>query len=207
MALDMKRGRLILLLLVVVAQLSVPVFMIRAREATLNRGNAYRFQTAPVDPVDVFRGRYVALNYTQAMASVRKGVSIRRGQWVYARVELDDDGFAQLKDVSGSRPDEGDYLRVRARRSVSGGDSSTAAQRQIRLSLPFTRFYMDEKKAPAAEQAVWQARSLSAEERQESYAVVRIHRGRSVLEDVVVGGVPIVEAAESVLEETARQGG
>src|SRR5262249_61542714 len=41
------------------AQIAVPVSMITRYEATLRRGTVFKGRTAPVAPVDAFRGRYV----------------------------------------------------------------------------------------------------------------------------------------------------
>ncbi len=46
---------------VALLQIYTPVSMIIARESTLKEGVLFRFKTAPVDPYDAFRGRYVAL--------------------------------------------------------------------------------------------------------------------------------------------------
>jgi len=59
----MKYWRLIVFVLVAFAQLAVPGSLIWKREHTLRQGNVWKFRTAPVDPVDVFRGRYVALHF------------------------------------------------------------------------------------------------------------------------------------------------
>ena len=49
--------------LVVLVQLYVPAKMIWGREEVLNTGTEYKFRTAPIDPNDVFRGKYINLNY------------------------------------------------------------------------------------------------------------------------------------------------
>ena len=50
---------------VCVAQLAIPAWMLVSRERVLAEGEPHRFECAPVDPVDVFRGRYVALGFTE----------------------------------------------------------------------------------------------------------------------------------------------
>ena len=53
----MNMLRILIFGVVVVAQLAVPAAMVWQREQTLNHGRVWKFRTAPVDPVDVIRGR------------------------------------------------------------------------------------------------------------------------------------------------------
>src|SRR5436190_844775 len=59
----MNMLRILIFGVVVLAQLAVPAAMIWQREQTLNHGRVWKFRTAPVDPVDVIRGRYIALRF------------------------------------------------------------------------------------------------------------------------------------------------
>ena len=60
-----RRSLLIIALIGLAAQFSVMGLMIARREMTLRNGVVCRFLTAPVDPYDAFRGRYVALNFAE----------------------------------------------------------------------------------------------------------------------------------------------
>ena len=55
----MNKLRLIIFLVVALAQISVPASMIWKRQRTLREGRLWKFRTAPVDPVDAMRGRYL----------------------------------------------------------------------------------------------------------------------------------------------------
>ena len=59
----MNKLRLIIFLLVALAQIAVPASMIWKRQRTLSEGRVWKFRTAPVDPVDAMRGRYLALRF------------------------------------------------------------------------------------------------------------------------------------------------
>lgn len=61
-----KHWRWLLFALLCVAQWAVPLAMVQRAERTLSEGTAYRFRTAPVDPADPFRGRYVTLDFDAA---------------------------------------------------------------------------------------------------------------------------------------------
>ena len=53
----MNKLRLIIFILVALTQVAVPASMIWKRQHTLREGRAWKFRTAPVDPVDMMRGR------------------------------------------------------------------------------------------------------------------------------------------------------
>ena len=60
----MKMLRILIFGVVALAQLAVPATMVWQRDQTLKQGRVWKFRTAPVDPVDVIRGRYIALRFT-----------------------------------------------------------------------------------------------------------------------------------------------
>ena len=51
--------------MMVIAQLAVPCWMAYSMETVLLQGTPWRFKTAPVDPYDIFRGKFVALAVEQ----------------------------------------------------------------------------------------------------------------------------------------------
>ena len=59
----MKKPRLVIFILVALAQICVPASMIWKRQRTLREGRLWKFRTAPVDPVDAMRGRYLSLRF------------------------------------------------------------------------------------------------------------------------------------------------
>ena len=168
-----------LLGLALFAQLAVPASMILKRERVLAHGQAFKFRTAPVDPYDAFRGRFVALGFDQNSVVAPPGHDFARGQTVHVRLEDDADGFATLAEILRDRPDAAPYLTTKIQ--YVGGD-------MVHLRLPFDRFYMDEDAAPAAEQAYWK---YSASSNRNAYVQVRIEKGFGVIEDLYVGGTPI----------------
>ena len=75
--------RVLLFVLVAVIQLAVAGRAIVISELTLRSGEVYRFRIQPVDPVDAFRGRYVAVRMAENRAPVAGdleiGTSLRGG--------------------------------------------------------------------------------------------------------------------------------
>ena len=160
-------------------QAAVPLFMIARREATLRDGVQYKFRTAPVDPADPFRGRYVALRMEQESVGVPAGADFRRGERAYATLERMPDGFTRLSDVSRTRPESNAFIKVRVNYPETGGTTN-----RVHLDLPFDRYYMNEKQAPKAEQAYWRN---SRRTNQAAYITVRVKSGSAVLENLYIG--------------------
>ena len=180
------------------AQLGVPAWMIAEHERTLATGERFLFRTRPVDPYDAFRGRYVALSFEQGIYKTDDPGKLRRGLVVFALLESDEDGFARIAGLSESRPDSGAYIKTRIRdvrqerrMSPDGREREPIpGSWEIRLELPFERFYMEERLAPEAERVV---RERSGAGRQDAYIAVRVRSGIAVIEDLFVGGKPIRE--------------
>lgn len=166
---------------VAAVQLFVPGYMIYEQETVLETGASYRFKTAPVDPYDPFRGRYVRLSMEATAAPVAPGEAFRRGERVFVLLGRDGEGFARLESVSRERPAQGDYLRLKVR-SVSG-DS-------VHLAMPFDRYYAEETLAPAIEEAY---RRHSRRERRSAFVVVRVRDGRGVIEALYIDNLPVGE--------------
>jgi uncharacterized membrane-anchored protein len=174
-----------LFLAVAAAQLFAPLSQIWRYENVLATGKVYKFQTAPVDPYDAFRGRYVALRFNETSAPIHAGDDLKRGQQAYALLQTGSDGFAKFTEVSATAPKQGDYLKVVC--TYQGGNSS------MNFSLPFDRFYMEESSAPKAETAYWKYANRRGESGGESFATVRVKNGRGAIEDVFIKNKPIRE--------------
>ena len=163
--------RLLIFLPLAVIQMAVPGWMIYRQEQILHHGREFKFQTAPVDPYDAFRGRYVALQFAAASSS---DDYIKRKVWV--RFDVDDKGFAKIKEES--------------RTPLAGDDVLVATRRGGRLHFPFDRYYMDEYAAPKAETAY---RANNRSEHQNAYATVRILDGHAAIEELYIDDKPIRE--------------
>lgn len=183
--------RTVLFGVMVVAQLAVPAWMIAGREWTLRNGAVYKFRTAPVDPYDAFRGRYVALAFDANRVPVEDVREWNPGDTVYAVVEEGPDGYARLSAASKTPPAAPNYIRAIAGYTTPiGPDSPDRQPSEIVLELPFDRFYMDEFRAPEAEQAY---REHSTRSTQDCYAAVRVYKGQAAIEDLYIAGEPMSE--------------
>jgi uncharacterized membrane-anchored protein len=172
----MKSWRLIVFVLVACAQIAVPASMIWKREQTSRQGQVWKFRTAPVDPVDAFRGRYIALQFEAEAQQISPPPNVRYGETVFVTLRADAEGFAVIDQVLAAPPE---------------GDAFIEAQLQgTAVSLPFDVYWVNERDAPAAESAY---RAQSTGEKRNAFVTVRVFKGNAALEQLYLDGLPLGE--------------
>jgi len=161
-------------------QLALPARTVFLHERVISAGEVFRFRCGPVDPADLFRGRYVWLSFPAATVSQGdESPKFRRGQSIYLTVSEAPDGFAALSTPTESRPDEGPYLAATVHRQQGS---------QLVVQLPFSRYYIREHLAQAAEQAY---RDAGSDGKSEASVTVRVLEGRAVLQELDIQGIPV----------------
>ncbi len=175
-------------ILVALAQLYVPAKMIFDREDVLETGTEYKFRTAPIDPNDPFRGKFITLNYVNNNYLVKDDGSWIDGESVFVTILNDKDGFAFIGAVSKAKPSNSqDFLKTKMR-LINPDDFDPKLK--LLIEYPFDRYYMGEFKANDAERAY--NKSLQDTTRI-TYALVMIKNGDAVLKDVLIDGISIEE--------------
>lgn len=108
----MNRRHLVLALVVLAQLLLVPVAVFGQLSARLT-GEEYLVRVGPVDPIDPFRGAYVALSYPdlQPSEAERKALDENHddGRQVYVRL-VEEKGVMVADGLTRERPDDGPYL-------------------------------------------------------------------------------------------------
>jgi uncharacterized membrane-anchored protein len=173
-----------LFLSLAIAQLATPLGQIWKYEDVLQTGRLYKFRTAPVDPYDAFRGKYVALNYANTEAMLHKGDTINSYSPAYVTLHQDENGFAKFDELSEYAPPSGDYLRVECHGSYNN---------KAGFRLPFDTFFMEESQAPRAETAYRLHGNQRGQATNRAYVLVRVKGGRGVIEDLYIEDKPIRE--------------
>jgi len=176
-----------LYVLLAVVQMAVPLGQIRKHEDILKTGAVYNFRTAPVDPYDAFRGRYVALSYADTVAAVRKGEKLESQAPAYVSLSRGADGFAQFGELSFEPPAGCDYLRVQY---LYEDDKANGTGH---FRLPYDRFFMEETQAPLAEEVYRKHHGRDGQSDRAAYVGVRVKDGRGVIEDLYIDNKPIRE--------------
>lgn len=180
-----KKIILPIFILVALAQLYVPSKMIYDREEILETGTDYKFSTAPIDPSDLFRGKYIILSYKDNVVDVKNEKSWIATETVYVSLDTDEAGFAKIESISKEKPSENqDFIKAEVSTVSSDGTN------KLTIYFPFDRYYMEESKAYDAELVY--TKSLQ-DTTQVAYALVSIKNGDAVLKDVLINGISIKE--------------
>jgi uncharacterized membrane-anchored protein len=175
----MKSVRLAIYLFVAMAQIAVPGSMMWARHQTLSQGRLWKFRTAPVDPVDVIRGRYLRLRF--AAEEFPRTTPLPYYQTFYARLKEDAAGFAIIEDVGTERVHGDNVVQVEGYGSSDG---------KGHVLFPFSELWITEENAQAAERA-YTEHSKTAQS--DAYVTVRIRDGNAAIEQLFIAGLPLRE--------------
>jgi len=168
------------------AQLFVAGSMILQNEFTISEGEIYKFRIAPIDPNDPFRGKYITLNFDITMVDLPQGKDWKRGQQIFALLSNDLKGFAKIESVQDTRPSSDlDFISIYVSATMEAN-----GQKKVFIDLPFDRFYLPERKAPAAEEIY---RSSTQDPEILTYASVSVKEGQAVVTDVLIGDKSITE--------------
>lgn len=184
--------------LMVIAQWIVPIQMIRSSESVLTEGEVYKFKTQPIDPSDPFRGKYVVLNFDVEQFETDTLQRFEQDQEVYAQLTTDRRGFVKISELFTEQPEVIDNTILKTR---VGYAWPVEGKQRVSLRLPFDRFYVEESKAQAAEQAYWEAQRDSL---QVTYALVRVHNGQAIIENVMINDRPILEIVKEMNEKAVQ---
>lgn len=185
-----KKIIFIVFILVALAQLFVPAKMILDREEVLNEGKEFKFRTAPIDPNDPFRGKYIVLSFENNTVDIQNQEDWLEGEAIYVLLSEDGSGYVTLDSVSKDKSAfTQDFLKAKV--SWVNGNKLT-------VEYPFDRYYMEESKAYDAE---LEYRESQIDTTRIAYALVSIKDGEAVLKDVLIDGIPIREIVKNKLEE------
>ncbi|HEX8489945.1 MAG TPA: GDYXXLXY domain-containing protein, partial [Chthoniobacterales bacterium] len=163
----MKHWRAVVFALVACAQIAVPASLIWKREQTLGRGHVWKFRTAPVDPVDAFRGRYISLEFEAEAQQISPPPNARYGQTIFVTLRPDAERFAIIDQVLVAPPEGNDFIAAQLHGTA--------------VSLPFDVYWVNERDAPAAEAAY---RAQSTREKRNAFVTVRAFKGDAAIEQL-----------------------
>ena len=154
------------------------------KDQVLRKGQLFKFQTEPVDPSDPFKGKYITLNFAESSFTDTLNRGLQGNDHVYVLLAKNPQGFAVIQNISAEEPKSTNaYVRAQVFYVSYGKDSIT-----VHLNYPFDEFYMDEYKAPKAENIY---RESNRDTANTTYASVKILNGDAVIENVYINDVPI----------------
>lgn len=173
-----------LFLLVAAVQLYIPAEMISNNENIISTGTVLKFKCEPVDPYDPFRGKYIYLRFANRTVVVNKADNYQYNQKIYATFKQDKEGFAVMDKIYSKQPTQRtDFLEIK----IDYTNNYDSIEK-ISVEYPFDRYYMNEFKAPQAEQTY--AESVN-DIKKSVYAEVAIKNGTGVIKEVMIDNIPI----------------
>ncbi|HEV2840473.1 MAG TPA: GDYXXLXY domain-containing protein [Chthoniobacterales bacterium] len=175
----MNKLRLMIFIVVALAQISVPASMIWKRQRTLREGRLWKFRTVPVDPVDAMRGRYLVLRFEAEEFPRPERWPSAFEETVYVRLKEDANGFAAVDQMNDALGEGTDTVPARNLGYYEG---------KQRLRFPFDRFWVTEARARAAEKAYAEH---SRREKIDAYATVRVFNDDAAIEELYIAGQPL----------------
>ncbi len=185
---ECNRAMLLFLAVSAIAAL-YPIYKIISYEFPLTQPTIYKFEIEALDPYDSFRGRYIVLSPRPSIIIAENGEDFSGGRYVYAIVTRDKEGFAKIASLSMRQPDV-PSLKIRSpylEREYPGLKKGESA---YRVELPFTKYFMNEKIAPKAEELTTKMLRRGVK----TAAVVKIYRdGNYSVTDIEIGGRSIRE--------------
>ena len=175
-----------LFLIVAAVQIYIPAEMISHNENIIQTGTLLKFKCEPIDPYDPFRGKYIYLNFSNRTIQVKKADNYEFRQKIYVTFKPDADGYARMDKIYTKEPtNRTDYLEL----TIDNTNNYDTIQK-ITVEYPFNRYYMNEYKAPKAEQTY--AESVT-DVKKSVYAEVAIKNGTGVIKEVMIDNIPIKE--------------
>ena len=180
----MKNKLVLAFALVALLQLAVPVKMIFDKEHVITAGTDYKFRTAPVDPYDPFRGKYITLSFDANTFDVNDDKEWNMGDVIYVQLTTDSAGFAKIAYVTKEEPKEPkpDYVKAKVQYAYDS---------KLTIEYNFNKFYMEESKAGNAETVYRKANRRNSDTAQTVYALVSLMKGDAVIKDVIINGTSV----------------
>ena len=170
---------LLLLPLVFALQWAVPLIQVVRGEGILREGVALRLELQPVDPLDVLRGRYLALAFPEEEKEHTLPPGVQGGDTIYVVLEAGKDGLAHITRLSHSAQDGAFSYTIPD--GYKAGDT-------IRINIPLTRYYLPEEDAVKIDE-LFRFRNNESPHSNATLGV-RIKDGQIVAESLWLDGQP-----------------
>lgn len=170
-------------ILMVAAQLYMPLRLVMDSENILETGKEFKFLTAPVYPVTPAQGSYIFLTYYNNTIQTDSTEDWIQNEQVYVALRIDTAGFAMIDFVSKEIPTSNtDYVKAYVDYVIEDSISSLV------IRYPFDRFYL-EAPSKSTERPIYP--DTQADSTTVTYAIVTVKDGEAIVTDVKVNEVSI----------------
>ena len=172
---------------VMILYLWFPLSMITDQQRILREGELFRFRPQPVDPYDAFRGRYIVLNFAeQDIEYPNAQETFKSNDQIFVNLEEDSLGFVHFSNPSFKKPVGTNYLKTRI--WYTNKDRIT-----IEIPENLSRYYLNEKLAPLAEEKYQELLSSQREGEVNVHLDARVLNGGILIEELYFEGVAVGE--------------
>lgn len=172
-------------LIMVAAQLYMPIRLVLNSENILETGKEFKFQTASVYPQTPARGSYVSLTFQGNTIPVDSSDVWNQNEEIYVVLKTDSSGFANIDYVTKERPSaEIDFVKAFVDYVIQDSISSLVVR------YPFDRFYL-EADPKSSERSYYS--EVRPDGSSNTYALVVIKEGDAIVVDVFIDNVSIKE--------------
>lgn len=174
----MKKFIFVLFFITCIFQLSMLSFRVYEYENILKNGKTFYFLPAPIDPRDLFRGRYVTLSFkNQEIITKKDFKQIKRGDFIYVTLKSSNNQ-TKIENVFTQKPKNGDFLKVKY--------IMTGTKNRVIFRFLFNRYYMNEHKSKKAEKLY---NKLTNKDK--LLAKVKVLNGVGVIENIYINSIPL----------------
>ena len=179
----MKTFLPIIFIILVLFQIYIPANIVFNQERVYYFGTTYKMQLAPIDPNDPFRGKYIILSFKENMATIPQASKFKAGTIVYVHMKPGKNDFLEIDSISPEfkqlvSPAVCIKATIRAINESNG-------YKEAQLDYHFTRFYLEESRASAAEERYLKAVS---DTNSRSYGLISVYNENVVVKDVIIDG-------------------
>ena len=183
------KSRQLAAVMIVVAQLLLILGLIGQHEYRERAWRSIRLRVEPVDPVSLFRGRYVNLGYDFSQLET-KGGNWKKGETVYLQLTPDEEGNWQLAGFGRSPEAEAGALVLQGRVEHfyawvwrPRGVERPAGLHTLTVRTGLESYFLSERRAPEIER-------LPRDQYEMAVEIAVAADGRAVLKQLYVRGVP-----------------
>ncbi len=170
-------------LLMVAAQLYIPLQLVKHSEHILETGKVFKFPIAPVYYHSPAQGSYIQLTYYGNTIQTDRTEDWVQNEQVYVALRVDSAGYATIDYVSKEIPSGNtDYVNAFVDYVIEDSISSLV------IRYPFNRFYL-EASMKTSERPLYT--DPPSDPTSISYAIVTIKDGEAIVTDVVADGISI----------------
>jgi uncharacterized membrane-anchored protein len=146
-----------------------------------SKGKTFLFELRAKDPADMFRGKYMELNFVANKGYIPDSLDVTSGAKVWARLSKDVKGMAQVEQIYFQKPKKNENV-VQA---VVYFPDQMNGHKVLVLKYPFNRFYLNEFNIDQLEQEM---NSMHDDSIHTSYAKVKVWNGRGIVESLMING-------------------